>query len=278
MDPHPPKRTRHGGTEDVARKESLSREESVVYALDGAGARGMPFDRIQVASGLTEADLRSLLKECESRGSVRAGRGNLWFGAGAVEEMQSEITAVLAGLHGKDPLRTYVSLNDAASGAAPSKDQRECFRLTLKEMISKGTVMLAGDRARLASYRPQWSGSLAEARENILEKCGESGLSTPNPREMAAMTGLDEKSCRRVLDAMVDAEDLVLLAEGVYVSPEIYRQCRETVVEFLSEKGRITVGECRELLGASRKYVIPLLERFDLEELTVRKADHRVLR
>jgi len=278
LDAHPPKRTRAGGTADVAKKEALSPEEAILDALDGEGARGMPFERIRTASGLPEQAVRSALKEAEAQGRAYAGRGSRWFGAGVIEEMQTEISARLAELHSKDPLYTFVSLNDVSSGAAASEDLRECFRFALKQLTVKGTVVLSDERVHLASYRPQWTGKPAEAREKILQACAKSGLSVPNPQELAALVGLDEAACRRILGAISDAGELVAVSNAVYTPPDTLEDCRKAVRNFIAKNGRITVSECRKLLGASRKYIIPLLERFDREGLTVREGDHRVLR
>ncbi|MEK7368475.1 MAG: SelB C-terminal domain-containing protein, partial [Planctomycetota bacterium] len=45
----------------------------------------------------------------------------------------------------------------------------------------------------------------------------------------------------------------------------------------IRERGSITAAEFRDLVGTSRKYVIPLLEYFDRIHLTKRVGDKRVL-
>jgi len=39
----------------------------------------------------------------------------------------------------------------------------------------------------------------------------------------------------------------------------------------------MSIPEAREVLGASRKYLLPFLEGLDREGLTVRQGDYRVL-
>jgi selenocysteine-specific elongation factor len=54
---------------------------------------------------------------------------------------------------------------------------------------------------------------------------------------------------------------------------------KEKLLSFLEKKGEITVPEFKDLAGGiSRKYVIPLLEHFDLSKVTLRIGDKRVLR
>ena len=55
-------------------------------------------------------------------------------------------------------------------------------------------------------------------------------------------------------------------------------KAREKTRAYLLENGEIGVSDMRDLLGATRKYLIPLLEYFDAIRFTARKGDKRVLR
>ena len=92
------------------------------------------------------------------------------------------------------------------------------------------------------------------------------------------MAGLPEPECQRVVDALVDAGELERLAHGIFVHPDAMAQSRAAVRSFLVKHGRMSVAECREVVGASRKYLLPFLEQLDREGLTLRQGDYRVLR
>ena len=278
VDAHPPKRQRTSGAEEVAKREKLPVDEVIESALDHAGARGMDAERLCVRVGLSAPALRSLLDDLQAQGRTYAGRRNLWFSAGAIEEMQSAIVTCLAQQHGKDPLRSFVSLNAVVAAAAGSSDRRECCRIALDALKAQGTVVASGGRLRLSSHKPQWAGRAAQARERILARCRDSGLAAPSMQELAAASGSDKKECERVLLALVDSGELRLLAKGIHVHPEVFTHCRERVRGFLEQNGKMTVAQCRELLAASRKYLLPFLEELDREGLTLRQGDYRVLR
>jgi selenocysteine-specific elongation factor len=283
VDPHPPKR-RPGAGAEVAEREELPLSEIIVEALDRAGAQGIGFDQLRVLHGLSETALRSALQEIASQGRAVAGRHNSWLSAGAVRDMESNIVAQLAALHAGHPLRTSIPLNAvtaaaAAAGApAAASEQRECYRLALESLVERGSVSVAGERLRLADHQPQWSGRYAAAREKILAACRDAGLAAPAPQELAAAAGLNQAQTRRVLEAVVDAGELHPLAQDIYVAPEVMARCREAVCQYLLQHKQITVGQARELLGASRKYLLPFLEQLDREGLTLRQGDYRVLR
>jgi selenocysteine-specific elongation factor len=55
-------------------------------------------------------------------------------------------------------------------------------------------------------------------------------------------------------------------------------EIREKLTGYLVAKGEIDPAGFRELTGLSRKFMIPLLEYFDQEKLTIRVGDIRKLR
>ena len=78
----------------------------------------------------------------------------------------------------------------------------------------------------------------------------------------------------------------LLLAEGrvVRASAELWFDAaavaalREKLVAFLRERHEITTQQFKDLVGATRKHVIPLAEYFDREKVTLRVGEKRVLR
>jgi len=278
IDSHPPKRRRTADAQAVMERESLPLSEVIVEELDRAGARGIGFAELQVLCGLSEADLRAALEDAARHKRAVAGRQDRWFSAGAVDEMRAEITSALARLHAAAPLRGFVSLNDLASAAAPASETRECLRLALESLESEGAVVASGKQLRLSTHAPQWVGRDAIARDKILAKCRAAGLAAPTPQELAAASGLAEPNARGVLDALLDAGDLVALAPDILVHRDTMEQCRARVRDYLVQHSEISIGQCRDLLNASRKYLLPLMERLDQEGLTIRRGDVRILR
>jgi selenocysteine-specific elongation factor len=68
------------------------------------------------------------------------------------------------------------------------------------------------------------------------------------------------------------------ISSDLFYSSGALSGLREKLVAYLGEKGEITPPEYRDLTGLSRKFLIPLLEYFDSEKLTIRVGDKRVAR
>ncbi|MGD8386646.1 MAG: SelB C-terminal domain-containing protein, partial [Desulfobacteraceae bacterium] len=81
-----------------------------------------------------------------------------------------------------------------------------------------------------------------------------------------------------ILEVMAKEGVLVKVKEDLYFHHRAVEALRDQLVAFLKEHGEITTPQFKEMTGASRKYTIPLIEYFDLTQLTVRVGDSRVLR
>ena len=67
------------------------------------------------------------------------------------------------------------------------------------------------------------------------------------------------------------------------VGEHVYRgeqlgEIRTRLVRTLRAEQRITAARFRDVVGTSRKYIVPLLEFFDATGVTVRDGDQRALR
>jgi selenocysteine-specific elongation factor len=71
---------------------------------------------------------------------------------------------------------------------------------------------------------------------------------------------------------------LVRLGDGTAVSAEAFERARRALVDECEAYGRITLARFRDLLGIGRRAAQLLLERFDVDGVTRRIGDERVLR
>jgi selenocysteine-specific elongation factor len=79
------------------------------------------------------------------------------------------------------------------------------------------------------------------------------------------------------LDTLIALGKLERVGEHIYRGEQM-AEIRARLVQTLRAKKRITMAEFRDLVGTSRKYVVPLLEHFDSTGLTIRDGDYRALR
>ena len=79
------------------------------------------------------------------------------------------------------------------------------------------------------------------------------------------------------LDTLTATGRLVRVGEHIYRGEQL-AEIRTRLVRLLRAQGRMTAAQFRDVVGTSRKYVVPLLEFFDAAGVTVRDGDQRALR
>jgi selenocysteine-specific elongation factor len=98
-------------------------------------------------------------------------------------------------------------------------------------------------------------------------------------RELATSGFNPVKVEDRTLAVFLEREgSLLRLGDGHVIGTQSYERARDLLVEECEAAGRITLARFRDLLGTGRKPAQLLLERFDVDGLTRRVGDERVLR
>ena len=88
----------------------------------------------------------------------------------------------------------------------------------------------------------------------------------------------DQKVSTELLTVLIDQGKIVRVGDGVIFDADVYREMAERIVRHLKDQGNITVAEARTMFDTSRKYILPLLEHMDQQQITRRTGDERVLR
>jgi selenocysteine-specific elongation factor len=122
--------------------------------------------------------------------------------------------------------------------------------------------------------------TLAQDQKEIRRKLeaiyGKSGLEPPYFKELKEE--FSGNTASEVLEVMVKEGQLLKVKEDLYFDRKVVDALEEKLVAFLKTHGEITTPQFKDMTGTSRKYTIPLIEYFDLRQITVRVGDSRVLR
>jgi selenocysteine-specific elongation factor len=71
-------------------------------------------------------------------------------------------------------------------------------------------------------------------------------------------------------------EQVVVDLDGIVFAASALEDARQRVRAALRDRGSITVADARDLLGSTRRYVLPILNQLDAEGVTRRRGDDRI--
>src|SRR5262249_88840 len=78
-------------------------------------------------------------------------------------------------------------------------------------------------------------------------------------------------------NALIEQGKIVRLAGDILFLREKYADAIVQLMDYMREYGSMTVSQARDVLGMTRKYIVPLLEHMDTLRLTCRQGDVRLL-
>jgi len=243
----------------------------LAVALSAAGRRGVMLPALAVETGVPAAALRAPLEKLAAAGEIVAAPGGLFIDSVALEELADDLLAAVAAEHKARPLFDWVELKDVRA-RVPADD------VALDAVLAgdRRFETAPGGKVRRHGHRAQLSHAQREARERTLAALAAGGA-TP-PAIDPAFTGLPEKETRALLSMLRAAGEAVAVDQHLF-HPAALERMRDIIrAHGRARQGAINIPELRDELATTRKYLIPLLEFFDAEGLTVRHGDRRTLR
>jgi len=258
--------------------ERAAPDELILATLDkrtargAAQAKGLPGHELaeivqqsNLARDVTRQTLETLLHE----GRVRQ-MGTFWFARPVWDALVEETRQMLAAQHQQYPLRAGLSKEEwrARLHLTPKMATEAFMGLQAEGVVAEAAM---GGLIRLPDFVPTFSQPQQQQIERLLRQFRENPYTPPARGEAEALAGAE------IVTALIEQGQLVKLGENVLFLRETCDAAVTTIVEYLRMHETITAAQARDLLGGTRKYILPLLEYMDAQKITRRRGDERVL-
>ncbi|XJZ28774.1 selenocysteine-specific translation elongation factor [Bacillota bacterium Lsc_1132] len=140
--------------------------------------------------------------------------------------------------------------------------------------IDNGSFVRNGQFVSLAAFVPHVPKNWRKRTENMLEDLKKDGLQVRHLHDYFAKAGIPEDLAGDLKRYLEDQGEIVPLDDQFSFYGDHFRRA----VEKLRSKtgAEFEVGEAKEILGLSRKYIIPFLEKIDALGWTKRAENKRV--
>ncbi len=225
--------------------------------------------------GLAKADLvpRAAFTPAHARGPAGPWMeisGRLYDDQVLVE-VEGRILLLINDFHERLPLSDGFPLAEAASAAGVPSDLLE---RVLAGLVSRGAVERRGAHLVRPGWKPRLSGAQQSLRDNLLEEIRQAGMEPP---DVAALTARHHSDPVPVLRILEREGFLIAVESQRYFSVEAVGALVQLLRSGMERGREYTPSELREVVGLSRKYLIPFLEYCDRTRITERRATGRVL-
>lgn len=237
------------------------------FILAGELLRGVATSEIPVRTGCVPLQVPSLIDET----GAYVGTHNLFHPA-AVERVMATVQRIIAEYEIKSPL----------SHGVPSRTLREALRandeladIGIRELEESGLIETRGPLIRRKGWTPTPTPQDVEASNRLAHDICAGVQEPPSVSELMSRYGSSVPVLLRFLER-----------QGRIVQVETDRYYDRSTVEAMIArlKGKLVPGhvyvpaQLRDILGFSRKYLIPFLEFCDRNGVTERRGEGRILR
>lgn len=281
INPIPPKhkRFRKAVTACLTELSTAGPAAALEGHLADAGFAGRSLAHLRVMTNLSEKVLEGALQELGSRQrAIQIDReSRTYVHADRFRELMTAMVARLDDYHRRHPLKTGMPREELRS-KVPAGVSSKLFTQALHRLIKENELAQEGDVVRRSRHEVALGVDESELRERLLETYKGAGLTPPYFREICKEMGVQPKSAEPVMMTLRNEGRMLKIAEDLFYHADVLTDLRERVVAFLRERGEMTTPEFKTLTGVSRKYLIPLIEYLDAENLTIRVGEVRKLR
>ena len=179
--------------------------------------------------------------------------------------LKSKVASALQLYHTQYPLRHGVPAQEIRSRLNLSQP---VYQRALARLVEEQIVVDERQSLRLPDHEITLTPKMEEEASAYLNSLQKDPYSPPS----------DQRVSPELLGVLIDQGKVVRVTDGVIFDASAYREMTERIVQHLKDQGNITVAEARTMFNTSRKYILPLLEHMDQQQITRRTGDERVLR
>ena len=281
LDPLPGKHKRKNKKilDDLQILQNGSMPAKISVLLERAGFGGINLRTLAFRLGIHVKKIREALEKLFSshQAILLSNDDTTTLSVHLYAQLEELIIKGLADYHKDNPLKEGIS-KEELKAALDATVSAKLFNMVLTSLGKKEAIVSDKDNVRLASYLVQLAGEEDALRQSIASTYVQAGLTPPSLSDVINGFKDQKAKAQTIVRLMLKDGELIKINEDLCFAREAITKLREDYKAKLTQDGKATPAAFKDLTGLSRKYIIPLMEYFDVSKLTVRVGDHRILR
>jgi len=200
-----------------------------------------------------------------------------YAGGEMVNALAESLHEFLDAFHKKDSMKPGVQRGELASSWGRDLPPK-LFHFVLERLLKQGDVVTEQEVVKLKGHTVSLASDQEKVRATVLAAYREGGATPPNLKDVLEPLGMDFKAASGVFRLLQDQGEIVRLKDDMYYHCAALDDIKKKMLVFFAASEEMSAPDFKGVTGLSRKYLIPVLEYFDKEKLTVRVGDVRRLR
>lgn len=228
-------------------------------------------DDLLTNSNYADSEIKEEVESLEKQGEIITT--NFWLvDKNCWQEQKTEFMHKLNQEYALYPLQTGFPLNKFQSYFYYLKP--EIFNYLVDSLINTDKIDLKKGIIFSSSRKPKISAPQKALIDKILKILKDNPANPPNKKTLISQLA----GSKEIIDFLIQEGEIIKLDDEILLESKNYDIIKNKLKDFLKINGSISIAQVRELLGISRKYIIPLLNKMDEEKITQRKENVRILK
>lgn len=274
LDPNPFKHKRNDAAvlESLKLKEGGSDREKISAALRDYSARFETLDFLQIQTGIPKEQFdQQINKLIKDKVAFRVS-DNVVIHTDYLNRLKDSAVKLLESYHKENPLREGMKKDEFRNKLIKYEDISVVDKIT-DSLVNRKVLKYVNNCVALADFEVQQDNNQQEIENAFLQ----GGFSPESPDQIAARFP-KVKNFKQVLESLVNTGKLVRVEEKILLHADYYNKALTLAKEHVDQNGQITLAEMRDLMGASRKFAVAVLEYWDKRGITKKVGDARTFK
>lgn len=274
LDSNPFKHKRNDAAvlESLKFKEGGSDREKISAALRDYSARFETLDFLQIQTGIPKEQFdQQINKLIKDKVAFRVS-DNVVIHTDYLNRLKDSAVKLLESYHKENPLREGMKKDEFRNKLIKYEDISVVDKIT-DSLVNRKVLKYVNNCVALADFEVQQDNNQQEIENAFLQ----GGFSPESPDQIAARFP-KVKNFKQVLESLVNTGKLVRVEEKILLHADYYNKALTLAKEHVDQNGQITLAEMRDLMGASRKFAVAVLEYWDKRGITKKVGDARTFK
>jgi selenocysteine-specific elongation factor len=197
--------------------------------------------------------------------------------AGKLERLVADVRALVAAAHAARPMDPGVEMERLRSELTTPVSAKT-FRWVVDRLVADRVLVREESLVRLPTHAVAMGGETRALAERAAALLAAGRFTPPDLRQLAEELRVDRRRLADVLAVLEREGTVVRVAPDLYYARAAADEVTRLLVDHCRSHGDIAAATFRDLIGASRKFAIALLDWCDRTGVTTRVGDLRRLR
>ncbi|MGL4449994.1 MAG: selenocysteine-specific translation elongation factor [Sarcina sp.] len=191
-------------------------------------------------------------------------------------KLENNLDKLFKEFYVQNPLKLGMNKDALRNKLIEKKIKNDVFDIILEILRERNSIDIKGSIVYPKNYEIKLNKEQSEIKKFILSEYENYKFVAPRFEDIIK-TQKNKKDCKLVLSMLIEDGTLIYLEENLYVLSDLYEEAKLQTIEFIKEKGMITLSDLKEIIDTSRRYLVAFLEKLDKEKVTKREGEGRVL-